>query len=247
MFDSLKNAVRTLEARLTLRTTHILCRGHRLTFYRSAWWVSERQSIFDEEILPYLAAIQQPVEDLRCIVDAGAATGAFSIAAARLSPRAAFVLFEPSVRQRVLLERNLRLNGLDQARARVFDTALWDREETVPFRSIGAMSAIESASALAGTLSFPEQVATTTLDRWCDRERPERIDLIKMDIEGAEIEAIRGARQTLSRFKPELLVMAYHVRHGTRTFERCATALTELGYRVTERPEARGLLHAISG
>ena len=208
------------------------------------WWQSETQPTFDTEIAPYLACIQQPAADVKCIVDVGAATGLFSIAAARVYPTAEFRLFEPSVRQRILLERNLRLNELGAPRMRVYHTALWDREETVAFRTIGAMSAIERASGLAGRLTFFERVAATTLDLWCDRERPERIDLVKMDIEGAEIEALKGARRTLSRFKPELLVMAYHERDGRRTFERCAAELAGLGYRVTERTEATGLLHA---
>ncbi len=164
----------------------------------------------------------------------------------RAYPEAEFVLFEPSVRQRVLLERNLRLNGLDSRRARVFKTALWDREETVTFRTIGAMSSIEQTSFLAGQLPFAERVHTTTLDLWCERNNPARIDLVKMDIEGAEIEAINGARGTLARFKPELLVMAYHERDGTRTFERCANALATLGYSVSEQAGTNGFLHAVA-
>jgi FkbM family methyltransferase len=244
MLDPLKNVIRKLEARVTPRKTHIIFRGDALTFYRSAWWVSETQATFDAEILPYLACIEQPASELKYIVDAGAATGLFSIAAWRVYPAAAFMLFEPSARQRLLLARNLRLNGLDATRTRVCQTALWDREDTVAFRTIGAMSAIERTSALAGTLAFAERVTTISLDGWCERENPKSIDLIKMDIEGAEIEAIAGARRALSRFKPELLVMAYHERDGTRTFERCANALVDLGYRVTERAEAKGLLHA---
>lgn len=246
MLDSLKNYVRTIEARITPRTTEVQFRGHALRFYRSAWWVCENQSIFEQEIVPYFACIERPVSELKCIVDAGAATGVFSIAASRIFPDAHFTLFEPSVRQRVLLERNLRLNGLDTKQVNVFETALWNREETVTFRTIGAMSSIESASHLAGKLNFTERVATITLDEWCQRTDLPRVDLVKMDIEGSEIEAIAGAKRTLSRFKPELLVMAYHLREGGRTFERCANQLSDLGYEISESPHAVGLLHGVA-
>jgi hypothetical protein len=39
-----------------------------------------------------------------------------------------------------------------------------------------------------------------------------RIDYIKMDIEGSEREALRGARQTLRRFRPRLMLDSYHRR-----------------------------------
>ena len=38
----------------------------------------------------------------------------------------------------------------------------------------------------------------------------ERIDLIKMDLEGAEAAALRGAEQTIKAFRPRMLIAAYH-------------------------------------
>jgi hypothetical protein len=44
-----------------------------------------------------------------------------------------------------------------------------------------------------------------------------------------------------------LLVQAYHVRGGARTFERCATMLHSLGYRCRELEPSSGMLHAVPG
>ena len=44
------------------------------------------------------------------------------------------------------------------------------------------------------------------LDEWADKTNPSRIDLIKIDVQGAEIEALSGAKALLAKFKPLLIV-----------------------------------------
>ncbi len=245
MLDLLKNTLRLAEARLTPRTLDVVFDGHRLTFHRSVWWVNESQAGFDEEILPYFAAVQREPATIRAVLDAGAATGLFAVAASHRFPAVRVHCFEPSHRQRILLTRNLRRNGLGPERADVSELGLWDRETSLAFRTIGAMSAIEEASHLAGRLRFAEQVPVVPLDLWAERRGLERLDLIKMDIEGAEIEALRGAVKVLERHRPELLVMAYHEREGSRTFERCADFLEARGYQTREVAGVPGFLHAV--
>ena len=83
-----------------------------------------------------------------------------------------------------------------------------------------------------------------SLDDWMKKKSLKTIDLIKIDAEGAEIEILQGAAATMDRFHPRLLVQAYHLRDGARTFERCAELLKPFGYRVEECSSNGGLLHA---
>jgi hypothetical protein len=53
-------------------------------------------------------------------------------------------------------------------------------------------------------------VATTTIDQFVERTGLERVDYIKMDVEGAELNVLRGAAQTIERFAPKLAIAAYH-------------------------------------
>ncbi len=50
----------------------------------------------------------------------------------------------------------------------------------------------------------------TTIDDTVEALGLERVDFIKMDIEGAERQALRGARRTIARWKPSLSICAYH-------------------------------------
>ncbi|QYA27088.1 FkbM family methyltransferase [Gramella sp. MT6] len=55
-----------------------------------------------------------------------------------------------------------------------------------------------------------KQVQTITIDSILKDEKLERIDFIKMDIEGAEIPALKGASRAIQDFKPKLAISVYH-------------------------------------
>ena len=158
-------------------------------------------------------------------------------------PEAAVWAFEPSERQRILLARNLALNGM-AGRIRIAPLGLWNCEDRIAFRTHGAMSSFRKVSELPNYLAFTESVQTVSLDVWAKRSKLRRLDLIKMDIEGAEIEALEGAGEVLRQYKPRLLIQAYHQRDSVRTFERCARYLTPFGYQCRELKAESGLLDA---
>jgi FkbM family methyltransferase len=55
-----------------------------------------------------------------------------------------------------------------------------------------------------------ERVAVETVAAICERLGLARVDFVKMDIEGAEIQAVEGALPTLKRFHPKLAITTYH-------------------------------------
>jgi UDP-3-O-acyl-N-acetylglucosamine deacetylase len=54
------------------------------------------------------------------------------------------------------------------------------------------------------------KVPLTTVDKLVQELQLDKVDFIKMDIEGAEVKALQGAAETLKRFKPRLSISAYH-------------------------------------
>ncbi len=93
-------------------------------------------------------------------------------------------------------------------RVHIFPQGLWSQKKRLYFKSAGLGSRLtESVPPDPGAW---ETVDAVSIDDTVREHRIEKVDLIKMDIEGAEIEALKGAQQTLRRHRPQLAICIYH-------------------------------------
>lgn len=106
-----------------------------------------------------------------------------------------------------IYQRNLNLNPDLAARIKLLPFPLWsssDQELFInghgPGTSVGATPQSPDAKA----------IRTVSMDHLLERGDFDRVDFIKMDIEGAELPALRGAVATLRRFRPKLAISVYH-------------------------------------
>ncbi|MHC4542949.1 MAG: FkbM family methyltransferase [Planctomycetota bacterium] len=130
------------------------------------------------------------------IVDAGASTGAFVLLAI-FHGAASVVAFEPIPGRAEQLRHNIALNGLGQ-RVHTINTALWKaRGVRNLYSHVGGPSLVHKASEKT-------RVATRKLDEML--LPTDRVDLIRLGVNGAELEALQGARETLERWKPDILL-----------------------------------------
>lgn len=106
--------------------------------------------------------------------------------------------------------------------------AVWCHEDGLDFSSEGAMgsSAASIVGAGRGTIV---KVPTTTLAAFCSKHGIHRVDFIKMDIEGAEIEVLESSKELLSQLKPRLIIEPHYVG-GQLTANRCCEILEKIGY-----------------
>ncbi|MEM1671529.1 MAG: FkbM family methyltransferase [Archaeoglobaceae archaeon] len=51
----------------------------------------------------------------------------------------------------------------------------------------------------------------TTIDKFVEETNIEKVDFIKIDTEGYEREIIKGAKETIRKFKPKMAISAYHL------------------------------------
>lgn len=132
------------------------------------------------------------------IVDVGAGDGLDSLVFSRgVGPEGRVLAIEAHPATFVLLEQTCRLNGL--ANVIPVQCAVMDEPGSVTMVEEGPhrdyYSVIGASSAEAPT----EDVPATTLDEVCEEHEIERIDLLKMNIEGAERYALQGAENALAR------------------------------------------------
>jgi len=57
-----------------------------------------------------------------------------------------------------------------------------------------------------------------------------KIDFIKMDVEGDEIEILKNSKKTLQKYKPNLAIASYHIIHGHKTYTNVEQILRKYGY-----------------
>jgi hypothetical protein len=78
----------------------------------------------------------------------------------------------------------------------------------------------------------PVSVEKTTVDEFC--ERLNRIDLIRIDVEGSEVELLRGADRTIRPFRPILMIAAnpLTLRKFGHTAAHLVEAVCRYGYRL---------------
>lgn len=158
-----------------------------------------------EHYEPELIAMERFVAPGQTIVDAGASCGIYTVAFAKLLAGTGRVLaFEPGARAHAVLDANVRLNAL--ANTRVFKLALADRATSARLRHhpFGPVSYfLDTAGGAPGPAE--EAVETARLDDVLRSEGAERLDVLKIDVEGAEELVLLGARAALARSRPVIL------------------------------------------
>ena len=162
------------------------------------------------------------------VVDAGAFTGDFTVYASRkVGPRGHVVAFEPDPKNLRRLNRNLR--G-ELKNVTIIEKGLWNRSDTLTFR-MGDSGLTSGTMDLAnGANAHDISVKVASLDEELQRLGIPHIDVLKMDIEGAEIEALMGSQKTLRESNAYACIATYHIRDGQTTSGSVEQQLKDLGY-----------------
>jgi FkbM family methyltransferase len=170
-------------------------------------------------------------------VDIGANEGLFTLfAARRVGGSGRVIAVEPSARERTILQSNVARNRL--ANVAIVPHALAAEpgfaELLIAPKTHGFHNTLGGFIYEGETAVASERIVVETLDGLQERLALGRVDVIKIDVEGAEVKVLGGARGLLSTYRPILLVEANEEalkRQATGTAALLALLLS-FGYQI---------------
>jgi len=182
-------------------------------------------------VIPYCEVYEQllKVEKGDIVLDVGASIGGFTIPAAKKVGEEGFVVaIEPCPVNLAYLRKSVKINRLQNVQ--FVEKAAFNCRKRLSLHLSNSYN-IDTHSLIYEEGKDSIEVSTDTLDNIVYELGLTGVDFIKMDIEGAEIEALQGAERVLSKAK-KVVVAAYHIRNGKKTSSYVRRFLKTRGFKV---------------
>ena len=172
-----------------------------------------------------------PIKPGDIVLDVGASIGWYSCAVAKMAGDNGKILaIEPNPGNFALLNKNVILNEITNIT--LINKGIWDAQAIKKLKLKGYASSIGHDLKIENG----ELIQFDTIDNLVQEYHIEEVNEIKMDIEGAEIEAINGSQETLQRSKNLILkIAAYHkMESGVPSYEKLIPILKKWQFDVHE-------------
>lgn len=174
------------------------------------------------------------------VFDIGANIGSHTIPLAQLvGLNGKVVAFEPTDYAYSKLQRNLNLNPTLQSRVTTVQALLVATGEDQKPEGIPSSWSLEAPSigehvhpVHKGTYNSLEGAATIQLDQWVADNHLNHLDFVKIDVDGFEVDVLEGAKHTLRRFRPVIMMefAPYVFKERGRSFKELIILLHDFGY-----------------
>lgn len=168
------------------------------------------------------------VQENDCIIDAGANNGHLSVLFSKIVKNKGVVYaFEPDRFNIESIKKNINLNNDLPNNIKIIDALLWNKEELLDFYEAGTVGS--SAVWIPNNDKVVKKQAIS-IDNWVIKNNIEQLNFVKMDIEGAEIEALEGCVQTIQRLQPNFAIASYHYVNGEQTYIKLENFFKAMNY-----------------
>ena len=166
---------------------------------------------------------EQDVHAGDVVLDCGANVGVYTRESLKAGAKLV-VAIEPAPENIECLRRNFAAE-IAAGRVIVYEKGVWDKDDMLVMQVDPHNSAADSFIIHRPGDVETKQLPLTTIDKLVAELKLERVDFIKMDIEGAEQRALAGARETLAKYHPRLALASYHVPDDPEKFPQIIRAI----------------------
>jgi FkbM family methyltransferase len=184
------------------------------------WLLHSIDELFLQEIYRFNSA-----NDVPYIIDCGANWGLSCIYFKRRFPQARIAAFEPDPDVFGILSRNLQHFGYTDIE--LHQKAVWKEKATLKFNNVGALGGSLANGSAAGTTTKSIEVQATDL-RFLLHEK---VDLLKIDIEGAEFDALEAIKDCL-HYVDKIFIEYHSVPHQEQHLPELLQILKEAGFKL---------------
>lgn len=227
-----KNALRLLTRRLRMRIRQGPCQGLLWSLPTRAKFL---RGVYESRLAEFVAAALRE-DDV--FWDVGAHFGYYTLLASRIAVEGQCHAFEPSGRNLWYLRHHVEWNRLENVTVHPF--ALGAADGTADFaggRGTGS-GRVKQSPTYGGRV-----VPVRSIDSLVARQECPAPTFVKIDVQGAEADVLRGGKETLAG-RGAIVCVATHNRHVPGVHDQCQAILSELGYTVHCFPRQQYLVAA---
>ncbi len=151
-----------------------------------------------------LDVIKKCLEPADNFIDVGASIGLMSVFASKINSQGTVLSFEPQKERFEILKSNLKLNNCSNMQ--VFNNGLGETEQQLQLHTDVFSPSIVDIDNSNGK---HELINILVLDKVIESEKIEAVKFIKIDVEGFELNVLKGAQNTLSKENAPIICIEY--------------------------------------
>lgn len=180
---------------------------------KGTWWIPKGSHFvlpfnLAEQVRKIYGTGERFVHPGDIVLDCGANIGVFTREALDAGAKLVIAI-EPAPENIECLRRNF-VKEIAEGKVVVYPKGVWDKDDfltlNVDPHNSAADSFVIQREGSQGMIKMP----LTTIDKLTAELKLDRVDFIKMDIEGAEVKALDGAHEVLAKYHPRMSLAVYH-------------------------------------
>ena len=191
------------------------------------YWIGNYER---EQVLPFTQSLFANA----IVYDIGAHAGYYTIIASRkVGEGGKVIAFEPLPKNVFNLEKNVRINKLENVR--IVESAISDNDGTALFSE--GKGSYEGKIDPCGKI----EVNVKSIDSLVETGNYRKPDILKIDVEGSEFRVLLGAKNCLAKFRPRVFLSI----HSLEMEKSCISFLSSINYRILKLQCKKGYVSEI--